>query len=157
MTSTDTTVGAMIVDGVGERVAARRPLGRVAATAYRVATGLILAVMTLSGVANLVRPERVTAMIHHLGYPEYFPIMLGAAKLLGVVALALPGTRRLKEWAYAGFTFDLLAALVSHSVVHDGIAEKAGVLAVLLVLAVSYAGHLRRTVLLDLTSAGGAA
>jgi hypothetical protein len=31
------------------------------------------------------------------------------------------------------------------------------VLAVLLVLAVSYAGHLRRTVLRDLASAGGAA
>jgi uncharacterized membrane protein YphA (DoxX/SURF4 family) len=157
MTSTDTTAGAMIVHTVGARVAARRPPGRVAATAYRVATGLIMAVMSLSGVANLVRPERVTDMIHHLGYPDYFPTMLGAAELLGVVALALPGTRRLKEWAYAGFTFDLLAALASHSAVHDGIAEKAGVLAVLLVLAGSYAGHLRRTVLRDLTTAGGAA
>jgi hypothetical protein len=157
MTATDTTDGAMIVDGAGASVAARRPLGRVAATAYRVATGLIMAVMSLSGEANLVRPERVTVLIHHLGYPDYFPTMLGAAKLLGVVALALPGTRRMKEWAYAGFTFDLLAALVSNSAVHDGIAEKAGVLAVLLILAVSYAGHLWRTVLRDLGPAGGAA
>ena len=157
MTATGTTAGAVIIDGVGARNAARRPPGRAAATAYRVATGLIMAVMSLSGVANLVRPERVTVMIHHLGYPDYFPFLLGAAKLLGVVALALPGTRRLKEWAYAGFTFDVLAALVSHSAVHDGIAEQAGVLAVLLVLAVSYAGHLRQTVLLELALAGGAA
>jgi hypothetical protein len=122
-----------------------------------VATGLIVAVMSLSGVANLVRPERVTVMLHHLGYPEYFPAILGTAKLLGVVAFALPGTRRLKEWAYAGFTFDLLAALVSHLAVHDGIADTAGVLALLLVLAVSYAGHRRRTVLLNLSSSGGVA
>jgi hypothetical protein len=157
MTSTDTTAGAMIVDGASASAAARRPLGRVAATAYRMATGLIMAVMSLSGAANLVRSERVTVTMHHLGYPDYFSTMLGAAKLLGVVALALPGTRRLKEWAYAGFTFDLLAALMSHSAVQDGIADKAGVMAVLLVLAVSYAGHLRRTVLLDLGPAGGAA
>src|SRR5215472_4404850 len=150
MTSTDATAGAMTVERMGARVAARRRPGRVAATAYRVATGLIMAVMSLSGVANLVRPERVTVMLHHLGYPDYFPAILGTAKLLGVVAFALPGTRRLKEWAYAGFTFDLLAALVSHLAVHDGIADTAGVLALLLVLAVSYAGHRRRTVPLDL-------
>jgi hypothetical protein len=125
--------------------------------AYRVATGLIMTVMVLSGMANLVRPERVTFMIHHLGYPEYFPTLLGAAKLLGVVALALPGTRRLKEWAYAGFAFDLLAALVSHAAMRDGVTEVAGVLVVLLVLAVSYVGHFRRTVLVDLASAGGVA
>jgi len=157
MTSTETATGAMIADGVGALVAAQRPPGRLAARAFRVATGLIVAVMSLSGVANLVRPERVTVMLHHLGYPEYFPAILGTAKLLGVVAFALPGTRRLKEWAYAGFTFDLLAALVPHLAVHDGIADTAGVLALLLVLAVSYAGHRRRTVLLDLRSSGGVA
>src|SRR5215472_1556585 len=124
MTSTDATAGAMTVERMGARVAARRRPGRVAGTAYRVATGLIMAVMSLSGVANLVRPERVMVAIHHLGYPDYFPILLGAAKLLGVVALALPGTRRLKEWAYAGFTFDLLAALGSHAAVHDGMANE---------------------------------
>ena len=135
MTSTDTMAGAMIVDGVGARVGAWRPPGRVAATAYRVATGLIMAVMSLSGVANLVRPERVTVMIHHLGYPDYFPFLLGAAKLLGVVALALPGTRRLKEWAYAGFTFDLLAALASHLATGTATHAPPAILALVLVVA----------------------
>jgi hypothetical protein len=153
MTPLNTAADDVTVDRAGARLAARRPPGRAATWAYRVATGLLVALMTLSGVANLVRPERVTAMLHHLGYPDYFPTVLGVAKLLGVTALALPGARRLKEWAYAGMAFDLLGAVVSHAAVHDGLAELAAPLVGLLALTVSYAGHLRRTALLD---AGGA-
>jgi hypothetical protein len=116
-----------------------------------------MVVMAISGIANLIHAEPVMEIIHHhLGYPDYFPTILGVAKLLGVIALALPGTRRLKEWAYAGFTFDLLAAFVSHSAMHDGLSKQAMPLFLLLVLAASYAGHFRRTVLLDVGSTGGA-
>ena len=135
MTSTETATGAMIADGVGALVAAQRPPGRLAARAFRVATGLIVAVMSLSGVANLVRPERVTVMLHHLGYPDYFPAILGTAKLLGVIAFTLPGTRRLKEWAYAGFTFDLLAALASHLATGTATHAPPAILALVLVVA----------------------
>ena len=116
-------------------------------------TAALLVLMTLSGALYLVSPAPLLRALQPLGYPAYFLRLLGVAKLLGVAALLVPARPLLKEWAYAGFTFDLLAALASHSAVHDGIAEMAGVLAVLLVLAVSYAGHLRRTALLD---AGGA-
>lgn len=59
--------------------------------------------------------------IRHLGYPEYFGMMLLLFKVAGVIVLILPQIpSRLKEWAYAGFTFDFLAATYSHLAV-DGL------------------------------------
>jgi len=52
--------------------------------------------------------------ISHLGYPEYFGTMLVVAKVLGALALIIPSMpKRIKEWAYAGFAFDFIAAFVS--------------------------------------------
>lgn len=49
-----------------------------------------------------------------LGYPEYFVVMLVVFKVIGATALIVPKVPRfLKEWAYAGFTFDFLAAFIS--------------------------------------------
>jgi hypothetical protein len=48
-----------------------------------------------------------------LGYPAYFLPFTGIAKLLGIVALYIPGVRRVKEWVYAGFAYDLTAAIYS--------------------------------------------
>ena len=38
---------------------------------------------------------------------------LGVAKLLGVIAILIPGFPRIKEWAYAGLFFDLVGAVYS--------------------------------------------
>ena len=46
------------------------------------------------------------------GFPAYLLTILGVWKLLGVIALLVPGFPRLKEWAYAGFFFDLTGAAV---------------------------------------------
>lgn len=59
--------------------------------------------------------------IRNLGYPDYFRVMLTAFKVLGAAALILPAVhRRVKEWAYAGFAFNLISAFVSHWAV-DGL------------------------------------
>ena len=59
--------------------------------------------------------------IRHLGYPEYFGNALVIFKILGVLILIIPQMpKRLKEWAYAGFTFDFIFAMISHGAV-DGI------------------------------------
>jgi hypothetical protein len=47
------------------------------------------------------------------GYPPYFLVILGIWKLLGAVALFIPGFPRLKKWAYAGVLFDLTGAVAS--------------------------------------------
>jgi len=48
-----------------------------------------------------------------LGYPTFFVPFIGIAKLLGVIAILVPGFPRIKEWAYAGLFFDLIGATYS--------------------------------------------
>jgi uncharacterized membrane protein YphA (DoxX/SURF4 family) len=73
----------------------------------------------------------------HVGYPQQLRIILGIAKPLGAIVLLMPGLPRLKEWAYAGFTFAWISAFVAHYLANDG--AKAFMPVILLaVLAVSY-------------------
>ena len=48
-----------------------------------------------------------------LGYPKYMNPFLGIAKLLGVIAILVPGFPKIREWAYAGLAFDLIGAMYS--------------------------------------------
>lgn len=52
-------------------------------------------------------------IIYQLGYPLYMLPFIGVAKLLGIIALLVPGFPRIKEWAYAGMFFDLTGAVYS--------------------------------------------
>ena len=83
--------------------------------------------------------------ISHLGYPAYFGVLLVVFKVLGALALILPQVPpRIKEWAYAGFTFDFISASVSHWVV-DGFGGQAIFpLVVLAILMVSYAYYYKK-------------
>lgn len=77
--------------------------------------------------------------INHLGYPTYFGVMLTIFKVLGALALIIPQIpKRIKEWAYAGFAFDFIAAAVSHWAVDGFGGEAIFPLVVLAILAVSY-------------------
>lgn len=65
-------------------------------------------------------PEYVNAGTRPLHYPDYFAYALIFFKVLGATALILPDLLpKLKEWAYAGLTFNLVFAVISHAVV-DG-------------------------------------
>ncbi len=105
---------------------------------YWVATGLFCAVFAFGGTSHLLRTEAMAEGIASLGYPAYLMTILGVAKLLGVAALLVPGKPLLKEWAYAGFTFDLLGATTSHAFTGDPLSEIAPPVVLLLVGAVSY-------------------
>ena len=82
-------------------------------------TGLMAALMLLSAVPDVLRSPGALAVFRHLGYPPYLLVFLGTAKMLGVAAVLMPGVPRLKEWAFAGLTFDLTGALYSHLSVGD--------------------------------------
>ena len=77
--------------------------------------------------------------INHLGYPEYFAQTLVIFKVLGALALIIPQIpKRVKEWAYAGFTFEFIFAAISHGAV-DGIHFQTFLPVIFLgILAVSY-------------------
>jgi DoxX-like protein len=84
-----------------------------------VVTGLMAALMLLSAAPDVLRIPGAVAVFRHLGYPPYLLLFLGTAKILGVAAVLSPGPARLKEWAFAGLTFDLTGALYSHLSVGD--------------------------------------
>ncbi len=86
---------------------------------YWVITGIFAAFMTLTAIPDIMMvPEAVTYM-NHLGYPNYFIPFIGVAKVLGAIAILIPGFPRLKEWAYAGLFFDLFGASYS-AIAKDG-------------------------------------
>jgi DoxX-like protein len=82
-------------------------------------TGLMAALMLLSAVPDVLRIPDALVVFRHLGYPPYLLPFLGTAKILGVAAVLIPWVSRLKEWAFAGLTFDLTGALYSHLSVGD--------------------------------------
>ena len=82
-------------------------------------TGLMAALMLLSAVPDVLRIPNALIVFKHLGYPSYLLVFLGTAKILGVVAVLVPGLPRIKEWAFAGLTFDVTGALYSHLSVGD--------------------------------------
>ena len=104
---------------------------------YWGATLLFCGTMGAGGVSNLLGAKEQVAEIQSLGYPLYVMTILGVAKLLGIVALLLPHCPLLKEWAYAGFTFDLLGAAASYAFVGN-FAEMFAPLAVLAIGVASY-------------------
>ena len=105
---------------------------------YWISTGFIA---LLEGVmpAFTSQSEMAKEGIRHLGYPEYFGIVLVVFKILGVLALVLPQIpKRVKEWAYAGFAFDFLFAAISHGIVDGLIGQTYFPIIVLGVLIISY-------------------
>lgn len=84
-------------------------------------------------------PEYVTAGTQPLGYPDYFAYTLIICKVLGVIAISFPKIpNKLREWAYAGLTFNLIFAFISHACVDKNIAFMLMPLVVLGILALSY-------------------
>ena len=77
--------------------------------------------------------------IRHLGYPEYFGNALIVFKVLGVLALVIPKiSKRIKEWAYAGFAFDFLFASISYFAVEGVVFLSFFPLMFIGILAISY-------------------
>lgn len=102
---------------------------------------IIIALM--EGVMPLVTwitaPEYMTLGTKPLGYPDYFVYILTVARVLGVIAIVYPKTpNTLKEWAYAGFTFNLIFAFLSHSIVDKNITYMVLPIVILGILMVSY-------------------
>ena len=81
---------------------------------YWVFTGLFAFLMLGSAIPDIIsHPVAIQGMHVELGYPLFFVPFIGVAKVLGAVAILIPGFPRLKEWAYAGLFFDLIGATYS--------------------------------------------
>jgi uncharacterized membrane protein YphA (DoxX/SURF4 family) len=78
---------------------------------FWIATGLFSAFMLSSAIPNIMSTPEWVEIFKWLGFPLYMLPFIGVAKLLGVIALLIPGFPRIKEWAYAGLFFDLTGAV----------------------------------------------
>ena len=76
---------------------------------YWIITGLFLAFMLFSGISEIFMRDG-DKFLAAMKLPGYLDPFLGVAKILGVIAILLPGMSRLKEWAYAGFVIDMVGA-----------------------------------------------
>jgi len=105
---------------------------------YWIATILTCAMMLLASVSGLMKSEQGIQLFKHLGYPEYLIGLLGVARILGIIAILTPGFLRLKEWAYAGFFFDLAGAAYSGYAVGDPLSMWALIYVQIIILFISY-------------------
>ena len=87
---------------------------------YWVTIGLLAALSVFAAFTYLSGSPEAVEGFAHVGYPQQLRIILGIGKLLGAIALIAPGVPKLKEWAYAGFTFAWISASVAHYLAKDG-------------------------------------
>lgn len=112
---------------------------RARTIAFWVTTIFGPASFVIGGYLHLTRDPQVMATLAHLGYPVYFATIMGVWKLLGAIAIVVPGIPRLKEWAYAGFFFDLTGAAATRAFVGDSAADILAPLVFLALVAASWA------------------
>jgi hypothetical protein len=105
---------------------------------YWIFTGVISASLGIGSVLDVLAAPEFVKVVTRLGYPEYLVPFLGVARLLAIIVILLPKYPRLKEWAYAGLTFDLVGALYSTIAFGDPIANWIGSILTILFLAGSY-------------------
>ena len=122
---------------------------------YWITTGLILAMMLFSAASSFMENPDGAKMLAAIGYRPYVLHLLAVAKVLGVIAILTPGFPRLKEWAYAGFMFDLIGATYSFYISGFAFKDWAFMLVLIAVLACSYIFYHKRLQLKG-AAAGGA-
>jgi len=77
---------------------------------YWIVTVIFSVFMAFTAVPDVMLVPDAIKFMHHLGYPDYFTVFIAVAKLLGAIAILIPGFPKIKEWAYAGLFFDLIGA-----------------------------------------------
>jgi len=110
-------------------------------TIYWIVTILFAGFMLLSAIPDILKDPKAMQYITALGYPEYFVPFLSWAKVLGVIAILVPGFPKIREWAYAGFFFDLVGAIYSITASGHANAQMAIIVLPIIFLFVSYGLH----------------
>jgi len=105
---------------------------------YWIATGLLAFGMLAQGVSQILLTKGFVEAMEHLGYPLYLLYIIGAWKILGVIAILIPRFGLVKEWAYAGFFFVMSGAAFSHIALNDSISDIAPSLILLIIIGLSW-------------------
>lgn len=78
---------------------------------YWVFTVLLIGLMLMSAIGTFMGGPQAEAFAKQIELPVALFKFLAVAKILGVIAILVPGYPRIKEWAYAGFAFDMIGAI----------------------------------------------
>jgi hypothetical protein len=105
---------------------------------YWVLTGLFAFLMLGSAIPDIISAPVAVEGFKAMGYPAYLIPFLGIAKLLGVIAILVPGYARIKEWAYAGLLFDVIGAVYSVMSIGVSVADWMPVLVIIVLGMLSY-------------------
>ena len=81
---------------------------------YWVAIGLFSALFIYSALLTVIDAKGSYAEFQRLSFPAWLTYPTAIAKLLGVFAILTSKSRSLKDFAFAGFLYDLLLALGAH-------------------------------------------
>lgn len=86
---------------------------------YWIITGLLSFFIVGGAIPDILQIQGAIDLFTELGYPQYLLLIVGWAKILGIIGILQTKWPFLREWAYAGLVIDLLGAFVSHSIVGD--------------------------------------
>ena len=120
-------------------VARRARSSRGRSAVYWLATLAVAGELGLGGIWDIARLPYVLDLVTHLGYPSYFLVLLGSWKVLGALAVLVPGRPVLKEWAYAGAIFTYTGAIISHLTTGYALGEVGLLTALTILTALSWA------------------
>jgi hypothetical protein len=82
-------------------------------------TVVVVGECVVGGAMDLLRLPPFYPLLIDLGYPGYLATILGTAKLIAAVIVAIPRLPRLKEWAYAGIVINMTGAVASQVADHQ--------------------------------------
>jgi hypothetical protein len=94
--------------------------------------------MVSTAIVQLMKHPDEVQNFTTLGYPLYLMTIIAVWKILGVVAILIPKTPLLKEWAYAGFVFVMSGAVISHLIVGDSFGRTFPALLLLVLVIISW-------------------
>lgn len=106
---------------------------------YFITTGLLSAMMLLSGSMYFIKYIDVISEFTTLGFPTWIVYPLAIAKILGVISFWFIKNSTIKEWVYAGFFFNFMLAFFAHFMINDG--EQMGAFVAIVLLATSYISY----------------
>lgn len=105
---------------------------------YWATTGFIGVISILGGIGLLTLSGAI-GFLQIMGFPHYFRIELAIFKMLGGLALLLPGLpRKIKEWAYAGLFINITSAIIAFNAINADLAFYASPVIAMAALVVSY-------------------
>ena len=104
---------------------------------YWGSTVLLAVMMAGLAFAYFTQPFFVAAF-EHLGYPQYFRVMLALAKAVGAILLVATVPERLKTFAYDGFAIMFACGAFAHAAAGDPPARLSAALIAMTLLIVSY-------------------